>query len=66
MQMMEGDEFRQRRKLLTPMMGRGQLTKIATTVGRSGRLRIANRLARWDRFADIGERMISSTKSTAW
>lgn len=32
MQMMEGDEFRQRRKLLTPMMGRGQLTKIATTV----------------------------------
>jgi hypothetical protein len=32
MQMMEGDESRQRRKLLTPMMGRGQLTKIATTV----------------------------------
>jgi cytochrome P450 len=53
MQMMEGDESRQRRKLLTPMMGRGQLTKIASTVADE----FANRLARWDRFADTGERI---------
>lgn len=51
MQLMEGTEFRQRRKLLAPMMGRGQLTKIATTVADE----FAKRLDRWERFADAGE-----------
>lgn len=53
MQMMEGEEFRRRRKPLIPMMGRAQLAKIATTVADE----FANRLARWDRFADTGEQM---------
>lgn len=51
MQMMEGHEFRRRRKPLTPMMGRQQLTKVAATVADE----FANRLARWDRFAQTGE-----------
>jgi cytochrome P450 len=51
MQMMEGDDFRRRRKPLTPMMGRAQLAKIAATVGDE----FAHRLARWNRFADTGE-----------
>lgn len=51
MQLLEGDDFRQRRKLLAPMMGRGQLSKIAATVADE----FANRLAKWDRFADDGQ-----------
>lgn len=51
MQMMEGQEFRRRRKPLTPMMGRQRLTKVAATVAHE----FDNRLARWDRFADSGE-----------
>ena len=51
MQMMEGEEFRRRRKPLTPMMGRRQLTRIATTVADE----FADRLARWDRLAETGE-----------
>lgn len=50
MNMLEGEEFRQRRKLLTPMMSRRQLTKIAAIVADE----FANRLAKWDRFADNG------------
>lgn len=51
MQLLEGAQFRQRRKLLSPMMGRGQLTKVATTIGDE----FAKRLARWERFAENGE-----------
>ncbi|OOK80640.1 hypothetical protein BZL29_1695 [Mycobacterium kansasii] len=51
MQMMEGAEFRRRRKPLTPMMGRQQLSRVAATVADE----FANRLTRWDRFAQSGE-----------
>jgi cytochrome P450 len=51
MQLLEGAEFRQRRNLLSPMMGRAQLTKVATTVGDE----FSERLAKWDRFAQTGE-----------
>lgn len=50
MNMLEGEEFRQRRKLLTPMMSRQQLTKIAAIVADE----LSNHLAKWDRFADSG------------
>lgn len=53
MQMMEGEEFRQRRKVLTPMFGRAQLAKIAATVADE----YDKRLARWERFAETGERV---------
>ena len=43
MAMLEGDQFRKRRRLLTPMMGRGQLSKIATVVEEE----FADRLQRW-------------------
>jgi cytochrome P450 len=48
MNMLEGEKFRQRRKLLTPMMSRRQLTKIAAIVADES----ANQLAKWERFAD--------------
>lgn len=50
MNMLEGDEFRQRRKLLTPMMSRPQLARIATIVADE----VSNRLGKWDRFAHSG------------
>lgn len=50
MQMLEGAKFRERRKPLTPMMGRQQLTKIADLVADE----FANGLAGWERFADAG------------
>ncbi|MDT5281700.1 MAG: hypothetical protein QOJ20_2895 [Mycobacterium sp.] len=53
MMMLEGEKFRQRRKLLTPMMGRRQLAKIAAIVADE----FANRLAKWDRFADTGDQI---------
>lgn len=53
MQMMEGEMFRQRRRLLTPMMGRLQLTKIATIVADE----FAHRLDKWERFVDTGEQV---------
>jgi cytochrome P450 len=49
--MLQGEKIRQRRKLLTPMIGRRQLAKIATCVADE----FAKRLARWDRFAESGE-----------
>jgi cytochrome P450 len=49
--MMQGDKIRQRRKLLTPMISRRQLTKIASCVADE----FAKRLTRWDRFAESGE-----------
>src|SRR5206468_12810411 len=51
MQMMEGHEFRRRRKPLTPMMGRQQLTRMAAIIADE----FANRFARWVRFAETGE-----------
>lgn len=51
MQMMEGNEFRRRRKPLTPMMGRQQLTRVAAIVADE----FADRLDGWDRFAKTGE-----------
>ncbi|ORV67243.1 cytochrome P450 [Mycobacterium gastri] len=51
MQMMEGREFRRRRKPLTPMMGRQQLSRVAATVADE----FANRLTGWERFAQTGE-----------
>ncbi|MEB3032893.1 cytochrome P450 [[Mycobacterium] nativiensis] len=51
MQLLEGNDFRQRRKLLGPMMGRTQLTKVAAAVADE----FAVRLTDWDRFADTGE-----------
>ncbi|MBX9639787.1 MAG: cytochrome P450, partial [Mycobacteriaceae bacterium] len=51
MQMMEGQEFRRRRKPLIPMMGRQQLTRVAGTIADE----FARRLSRWDRFAETGE-----------
>ncbi|MCV7380712.1 cytochrome P450 [Mycobacterium alsense] len=51
MQMMEGHEFRRRRKTLAPMMGRQQLTRVAAVVADE----FAERLAKWDRFAGTGE-----------
>lgn len=51
MQMMEGHEFRRRRKPLTPMMGRQQLTRIAATIADE----FAIRLAKWERFAETGQ-----------
>jgi hypothetical protein len=52
----------QRRKLLTPMMGRVHLTKIAATVADE----FGNRPARWDRSLIPANRSICSTRSTAW
>jgi cytochrome P450 len=49
--MMQGEKLRQRRKLLTPMIGRRQLTKIATCLADE----FDKRLATWDRFAESGE-----------
>ncbi len=51
MQLLEGAEFRQRRKLLAPMMGRGQLSKIAGIIADE----FANRLDKWGRFVETGE-----------
>lgn len=51
MQFLEGAEFRQRRTLLSPMMGRGRLTDVATKIADE----FAKRLAKWDRFAASGE-----------
>lgn len=51
MNMLEGDELRQRRKILAPMMGRQQLTKVAGIVAEE----LGNGLAKWDRFADNGD-----------
>lgn len=53
MAMLEGDEFRQRRKVLSPVFSRGHITQIATMMTDE----FADRLARWDRFADTGERI---------
>jgi cytochrome P450 len=49
--MMEGEKFRQRRKLLTPMFGRRHLSQIAEVIVEE----FATRLAAWERFADTGE-----------
>lgn len=51
MQLLEGSKFRERRKLLSPMMGRSQLAKVASTIGDE----FANRLATWERFTETGE-----------
>lgn len=51
MAMLEGEQFRRRRRSLTPMMGRVRLSKIATLVAEE----FADRLRRWDRFAETGE-----------
>jgi cytochrome P450 len=53
MSMLEGEKSRQRRKLLMPMMSRRQLGKIAAIVADE----FANRLAKWDRFADNGDQI---------
>lgn len=50
MNMLEGEEFRQRRKLLTPMMSRQQLARIAVIVAEE----VSTRLNAWDRFAHSG------------
>jgi cytochrome P450 len=49
--MLQGEKLRQRRKLLAPMIGRQQLTKIATCIADE----FDKRLARWERFAESGE-----------
>jgi cytochrome P450 len=51
MAMLDGEKFRQRRKLLAPMFGRRQLIDIAGCLADE----FAKRLARWDRFAESGE-----------
>jgi cytochrome P450 len=51
MAMLDGEKFRQRRKLLAPMFGRRQLMDIAGCLADE----FAKRLARWDRFAESGE-----------
>jgi cytochrome P450 len=51
MAMLDGEQFRQRRKLLAPMFGRQQLIKIAGCLVDE----FDKRLARWDRFAESGE-----------
>jgi cytochrome P450 len=51
MAMLDGEKFRHRRKLLAPMFGRRQLTKIATCLVDG----FDKRLAGWDRFAESGE-----------
>jgi len=53
MNMLEGDKFRQRRKLLTPMMSRRQLSAIGAIVADE----VAHRLVKWDRFADTGDQI---------
>ncbi|WP_228785977.1 cytochrome P450 [Nocardia terpenica] len=49
--MMEGDRFRKRRRMLTPMFGRKHLARIADTIVDE----FTRRIERWDRFADTGE-----------
>ncbi|MFJ4657089.1 cytochrome P450 [Nocardia sp. NPDC088792] len=49
--MMEGERFRQRRRMLTPMFGRKHLARIADTIVDE----FTRRIERWDRFADTGE-----------
>ncbi|WP_378741934.1 cytochrome P450 [Nocardia brasiliensis] len=49
--MMEGDRFRKRRRMLTPMFGRKHLARIADTIVDE----FTRRIERWDRYADTGE-----------
>ncbi|QIS04224.1 cytochrome P450 [Nocardia brasiliensis] len=48
--MMEGDRFRRRRRMLTPMFGRRHLARIADTIVDE----FVQRIERWDHFADTG------------
>ncbi|WP_084514814.1 cytochrome P450 [Nocardia acidivorans] len=49
--MMEGDRFRQRRRMLTPMFGRKHLARIADTIVDE----FTRRIDRWDHYADTGQ-----------
>jgi cytochrome P450 len=51
--MLDGEKYRQRRKALAPMFGRRQLTRIASCLADE----FDKSLARWDRFAESGERI---------
>ncbi|WP_225724642.1 MULTISPECIES: cytochrome P450 [unclassified Nocardia] len=48
--MMEGERFRKRRRMLTPMFGRKHLARIADTIVDE----FTRRIERWDRYADTG------------
>ncbi|MBF6180086.1 cytochrome P450 [Nocardia otitidiscaviarum] len=48
--MMEGDRFRKRRRMLTPMFGRKHLARIADTIVDE----FTRRIELWDRYADTG------------
>ncbi len=49
--MMEGERFRKRRRMLTPMFGRKHLARIAESIVDE----FTHRIERWDRYADTGE-----------
>lgn len=49
--MMEGERFRQRRRMLTPIFGRKHLARIAETIVAE----FTHRIDRWDHYADTGK-----------